>query len=145
MVSFPCWLKYWTFLGQIYYPCHKWLWAQWYSQGVQWAMANMSTKIGDLMSSQMSIKLQVGRSPSVSGRAWEAISPPFKISSSWRLPYCVLDKFMCQFCFTRALHLVRSSESPRMWDQVSLQDLAPMSPSSNERVTNFNCVSSKVE
>ncbi len=56
-MSFLHWLKLWNSYGQVYDPCHKWLWVQWYSQGVQWewAMASMFTKIGDLMSSQMSI------------------------------------------------------------------------------------------
>jgi hypothetical protein len=99
--------------GQIYYPCHKWLWAEWYSQGVQWAMANMSTKIGDLMSSQMSIKLQVGRSPSVSSRAWEAISPPFKI--------LLLEGFHIVFWISSCVNFA-SHEHYIEWDQVSLQE-----------------------
>ena len=61
--------------------------------------------------------IRVGRSPSVSGRAWEAIALPSRwmlfASVSWRLPYCVLVEFMFQFCFTLTLHQVRSSESPR--------------------------------
>ena len=75
----------------------------------------------------------------VSCRAWEAICPPFKI--------LLLEGFHIVFwissCVNFASHehyyWVRSSESPRLWDQVSLQDLASVSPSSNERVTSFNC------
>ncbi len=137
--------------GQMYYPCHKWLWAQWYSQGFQWAMANMSTKIGDLMSSQMSIscferncccyqasqttswkkpksRLNLGGyKPSLQDLLLEGFHIVFWISS------CV------NFASHEHYYWVRSSESPRMWDQVSLQELVSVSPSSNERVTSFNC------